>query len=330
MPLKLIPPNPARRSPNYRVRGTYLGHYIDRSTETGDRRKAQAFLGRVKHAIERGHLSAAAPLSFAEAAKAYMQAGGEKRFLAPAISYFAMTPAAEIDQAMLDAGAVAVYPGATTATRNRQFYTPVLAVLRHAGVERPFRRPKGALGEPRRIYLTPEQFERLIKASRAKDREFEALLILLYFTGLRLSEALALRCDDLHLNGQFAFCGKTKNGDPRAIHLPPRVVAALANHPRGLDRPGKRLWKWVKGGALYTLAGEVYGAAGVDDGGARFHILRHSYGRGMTQIGADLVATGVWKSPNAARGYQHFVPTDEARKADMLPGAGGIKSRNKP
>ena len=31
----------------------------------------------------------------------------------------------------------------------------------------------------------------------------------------------------------------TKNGSPRGVHLPPVIVAALANHPRGLDRtPG--------------------------------------------------------------------------------------------
>lgn len=331
MPLTLVPPNPARRSPYYRVRGTYLGVGVDRSTETSDRRKAQAFLKRIEDAIERGAFAKAPPLSFAAAATSYMQNGGEARFLAPIIKHFGKlgTAAKDIDQAALDAAAIAVYPKATPATRNRQFYTPVLAVLRHAKIETRFNRPKGAIGKSRRVFLKPAEFESLVKAARAVDPEFEVLLVLLFYTGLRLSEALGLACADLHLDENFAFCGMTKNGEPRPIHLPKRVVIDLANHPRGLDRVGKKLFKWVKGGRLYNLAKDVYTAAGIDHHGAPFHIHRHSYGRGMTQAGADLVATGVWKSATAARIYEHWVTNEEARKADLLPGA-DQKRMNQP
>jgi hypothetical protein len=40
MPIKLIPPK-AGRSSNFRVRGTYLGIAVDRSTETSDKAKAR-------------------------------------------------------------------------------------------------------------------------------------------------------------------------------------------------------------------------------------------------------------------------------------------------
>jgi len=324
MPLKLFPPDPERRYPNYRLRGTYLGVRVDKSTETADKRKADAFKKRTEAAIERGQFATKEPLSFAAAVDSYLNAGGEDRFMEPIVRYFMATriAAADIDQAAVDAGAVAVYPSATAATRNRQFYTPVLAVLRHAKLTTLISRPKGACGTPRRVFLKPAEFERLVKAARAIDIEFEVLTVLLFYTGLRLSEALRLRCADLHLDESFAFCGVTKNGEPRPIYLPPRVVAALANHPRGLDR-NQRLFKWSKSGALYTLAAEVYKRAGVDDHGARFHIFRHSYGRGMTQAGADLVATGVWKSPTAARVYEHWDTNEESRKADSLPGAKG-------
>ena len=110
---------------------------------------------------------------------------------------------------------------------------------------------------------------------------------------------------------------KTKNGDPRIVPIPPRVVAALAN----MDGREGRVFRRHKGGRLYKLAGEVYKAAGVDDGNAPFHVLRHTYGAWMTRAGADLVATGAWKSKTAARTYQHFDITEEARKAHLLPGA---------
>lgn len=325
MPLKLVPPNPARRQPNYRIRGTYLGQSVDRSAETADKRKAEAAKKRIEAAIECGQFAAKAPLSFSAAALSYVQSGGEQRFLEPVVRYFGATAVESIDQATVDAGAVAVYPNASSATRNRQFYTPTLAVLRHAKINVQISRPKGACGTPRRAFLKPAEFERIVKAARAIDPEFEVLVILLFYTGLRLSEALRLKCGDLHLDESFAFCGMTKNGEPRPIYLPPRAIAALANHPRGLDRDARRLFKWSKCGALYNLAADVYKRAGVDDHGARFHIFRHTYGRGMTQAGADLVATGVWRSLTTARVYEHWDTNEEARKADSLPGATGPK-----
>ena len=329
MPLTLVPPNLARRAPNYRLRGTYLGVRVDRSLETSDKRKAAALKKQIESAIERGAFASKPPLTFAKAATSYMQAGGERRFLAPILRHFKETAVETITQDEIDAGATAIYPHASPATRNRQFYTPVLAILHHAKIATAFSRPKGAGGTPRTVFLQPDEFERLSAAAERHDREFGALVDLLCYTGLRLSEALRLKCEDLRLDETFAFCGKTKNGEPRPIHLPPRVVAQLANHPRGLDRTG-RLFRWSKCGELYSVANAVYKAAQIDDHGAPFHILRHSYGAWMTRVGADLVATGVWKSPTAARVYQHFVVTEEARKADGLPGSGAIKKGTKP
>ena len=78
-----------------------------------------------------------------------MQAGGERRFVAPLLRHFGETPIAEIDQAAIDAAAVAIHPGGTPATRNRQVYSPTSAILRRAGVALPLRRPKGGLGQRR-------------------------------------------------------------------------------------------------------------------------------------------------------------------------------------
>lgn len=159
-----------------------------------------------------------------------------------------------------------------------------------------------------------------MKVARKEDLEFSCLITLLFFTGLRLSEGLRLRCTDIDLADEQAFCRDTKNGDPRAVYLPPRVVVAIANHPRGLDRHGK-LFRWSKCGELYLLAERIYARAGIEHGGAPFHILRHTYGALMTRIGADLIGTGAWKSPTAARRYQHFTFSEEARKAAALPGS---------
>lgn len=82
MPLKLEPPNPPRTKYWY-VRGTYLGQYIDRSTRTTKRAVAIQCLKKLERDIEAGELTQAPGPTFASAALAYMQAGGERRFLRP-------------------------------------------------------------------------------------------------------------------------------------------------------------------------------------------------------------------------------------------------------
>lgn len=325
MPLTLYPPKPGR-TPNWRIRGSYLGICVDETTGTPEKAVAQKLIRAKRDAIERGAVARPGEPTFASAAEAYLDAGGEQRFIAKLNDHFGDTPLSQIDQAAIDRAAVLLYPDAMPATRNRQVYAPVSQILKRAGVTMVIQRPRGAAGKPRHVWLQPPQFERLVKAAQATDAEFAVLIVLLYYTGLRLGEALRLGCADVQLaprrsrKPSSAFCGRTKNGDARAIHLPPRVVSALGQHPRGLARQ-ERLFRWSKGSELYLLAERVYAEAGVDHGGAPFHIFRHSYGAMMTRAGANLVATQLWRSETAARVYKHFVTNEEARKADLIPGA---------
>src|SRR6185312_10398355 len=170
--------------------------------------------------------------TFAEAAIAYMEAGGERRFLAPLLRHFGNGLLANCSQAEVDAAAVTLYPHATSATRNRQVYSPISAILKRAGVERPLRRPKGSQGTPRLTWLRPEEAMRLLDAAEAVDVRFGALCTFLLYTGCRLSEALRLKWSDVNLEENFAYVGRTKNGEPRAVHLPQSAVANLSVLPR--------------------------------------------------------------------------------------------------
>lgn len=323
MPLKLIAPS--TRSKFYRVRGTLHGVHMDRTTETADQRKARAILKRWETDILSGVISGKRELTFAGAAEAYVGAGGDGRFIPRLVKYFGPSlAAADITQALVDRAACDLHPDASPATRNRQVYTPVSAVLRHVHVNASINRPKGAQGQQRTRFLTIEEFDRLEATTAEKEPELAALFTLLAYTGLRLSEALSIERSDMELQEGRAFVRKTKNGEPRMVHLPQRAVVAIANVPKLTGRHD-RLFRWSKSGMLYVLAELAYADAGVDHGGAPFHVLRHTYGRWMTQIGADLVGTKVWKSPSAARGYQHFVVSEEAAKADLLPGARRVK-----
>lgn len=90
------------------------------------------------------------------------------RFLEPILKHFGAKASAEdIDQAAIDAAAAVILPGAKPATRNRQVYTPIAAILRHNGLRLDLRRPRGAQGERRTLWLTPKQFEALANAAGA-------------------------------------------------------------------------------------------------------------------------------------------------------------------
>lgn len=323
MPLKLEAPK-AGRSPNWRIRGTYLKCYIDESTGSPDRRFAAQKLRELKARIERGELAPNTGPTWAEAMTAYLEANkgrlskGTVTFLDKLLTYWGETPLASIKQMGVDTCAASLYPDASAATRNRQVYTPMMAVARHIKHPLELTRPKGANGTRRACFLTDDQLFRLLDAAEAQSPALGALMHVLAYCGPRLSEALSILCDDVDLSQRRAFIRDTKNGEPQMLHLPPPVVAALANLPLGLDRTGERVFRqWTKGGHLRDLMLKAYRAAGVDPQGAPAHILRHTYATNMKALGVDLLFTGRWKSRQASDGYAHV--TGEARKADLLP-----------
>jgi integrase len=326
MPLKLVPPRPSK-TPYYSVRGTYLGRYVDRSTKTGRKSIALKILARIQRQIESGEFVDGTEMTFAGAALSYMRGGGDKTYLTALIEHFGNTAISQIGQDEIDEAANKLYPGRSPATLNRQVYTPVSAVLRRAGMVIALHRPKGAQGRMIVEWLWPEQANRLFAAAREIDVEFGILLMVLCYTGMRLSEALdGMKIDKLDLDGEdaYAYVPKTKNGEPRPVFLPPHLVAALRAHPRGLNRPGERVFRFSKNGYIYGLLRESAAKAGVRlPERAAFHIFRHTYGTWLRRYaGMDtrgLVGTGAWKDRKSAERYAHVVVTEEAKRAALLP-----------
>lgn len=319
MPLKLVPP---RKSPYWSVRGTYLGRYINRSTKTGKRAVAAQILKRIEGEIERGELSVKGEPTFASAAVAYMKAGGERTYVGKLLEHFGDVPINKIGQLQVDSAAIALYPNGTGATRNRSVYTPVSAIMRHIGARIDLRRPPGSGGSKATAWLWPEQAHAIFEEAGKINKEFEALLIVLCYTGLRLSEALRLTWNDVRLADGFAYVPDTKNGEPRAVFLPPVAVAAMANVQS--DRANARPFPFTKSGHLYSLLRATAFKAGADlPERSAFHIFRHTYATWMRRYaGLDergLVGTGAWKDRKSAARYAHVVVTEEAQRAALLP-----------
>jgi integrase len=250
VPLKLVKARNAKTS-NLYIRGAYLGITMDQSCRTDRRSVAQSILKRIEGEIERseyGKAKVASPKSptFLSAALAYLEAGRRRRYVAKLIKHFGETPLDQIDQAAIDAAAVALHPNAGNATRNAGVYTPVSAILHHAGVEIKLKRPKGAKGRIVTDWLRPEDADAVIVAAGRISSEFGTLLRSLLFTGLRLGEVLAWEWSDLNLDEGAAWTRREKGGIESDVKLRPDLVAALrALRPR--DGQG-RVFRFHQGG----------------------------------------------------------------------------------
>jgi integrase len=319
MPLKIVPPREGK-TPYFSIRGTYLGIRVDRSAKTGKRAVAAKVLKQIERDIERGCFAIKGEATFASAALAYMQAGGERTYLGRLLEHFGDKPISQIDQAVIDDASLVLYPGATPATRNRSVYTPVSAVLRAAGATTALRRPRGSGGNKQTAWLWPEQATAIFEQAEKLDPEFAALLIVLCYTGLRLSEALGLTWDRVRLQDGFAYVPDTKNDEPRAVFLPPVAVAALGN----MGKREGRIFRFAKGGHLYHLLKASAFRADVSlPERSAFHIFRHTFATWMRRYaGLDskgLMATGAWKDAKSVDRYTHTVVSEEAQRAALLP-----------
>lgn len=157
---------------------------------------------------------------------------------------------------------------------------------------RDVRRPKGRDPIPRG--LTPEELKLLLAAipqtaSGARDR---AAILTMAYTGLRRTELLNLRVDDLEIEGGIIFyTARTKGGHERRYELPPPAFAAIRE---ALERSGRPLEERTAEERLFAISeigfyanlrryAEKAGLKGVTP-----HALRHSAAKMLRQSGASI------------------------------------------
>jgi integrase len=353
MPLTLVPPK-AGRTPNYHIRGSYLGISVNRSAKTPVKDVGKRIKARIEKEIEQGTYKPAdveqdPPVTFLAAAVAYMKAGGERDYLSAIIEHTGPLsirdrPIEKVTQGDVDNLAGELYPNASAPTRNRQVYTPIAAVLHRAGDPRKFKRPKGWRGSRAISKFEPDEAFALLKAAEQIDSEFGLLCYVLLYTGRRISETLNSKLRDLNLDRSVVYLRDTKNGEAVEVHLPPIVVQKFrAMKPRPfrdgsagrsqadagvlfLKRdPDRRIFRFNYGSYLRGLL-----ADGIEKAGLKFprrqcgfHLFCHTYGTWMHRYGNldtyALARTNRWKDPRSADVYVHTEVGSEARMADILP-----------
>jgi integrase len=317
------------------MRGTVRGILVYESTGTSNRRAAEEI--RAKREAELLHESIHGrriTVTFAEGAASYIEKGGSSRFLERIIRHFGTLPLNRIDQDALDRGARKLFPNASPATRNRQFYTPASAVLWHSSrrgwcpapvIERP---PASALPVPR--WLTIDEANRLIAACAPHLRP---LVLFMLYTGARAGEALWLDWACVDLSRAHVTFPKTKNGVPRGVPLHPRVIAALEKLPYRVGPVFRRPngFSYIRptaptntsaGSQIKTGFKAACRRAGIAD--FRVHDCRHTWATWHYAANRDLGALqrlGGWKSISMVMRYTHVNVSELAPTINRLPGA---------
>jgi len=153
------------------------------------------------------------------------------------------------------------------------------------GVPKPLTREKA--GE-----LVRDTFEAGLDWIAARDM---AVLLLLYGSGLRISEALGLRLKDAPTKLRDTFVIEGKGGKQRLVPALPITIDAIARYCRLCPyplAPGGPLFLGAKGGPLspriiQLLIERLRGALGLPET-ATPHVLRHSFATHLLASGADL------------------------------------------
>lgn len=343
MPLYLRAPRKGK-TPNYEIRGSYLGVTVERSTGTARKSAAKRQLDKLIDDIECGAYPAKpkapdAP-TFLTAAVAYMKDGGARRYVKSLIEHFGETPLQAIDQDAIDAAANMLHPNVTAATRNGYVHTPVSAILHHAGVKISVKRPRGYKGKPVTRFLLPPDAFAIIDAAMRLDPDFGRLLVFLLYTGCRIGEATALKWENVDLGQRLAFIETSKNEDPRSMKLRPDLCALL----EPLAQPSGRVFRLRHGGhrnriflnaklAACGLAAIPRTKPGTKQivpayrfAWVTFHIFCHTWATWMRRYGgADLqglVGTGRWRDERSAARYTHVDAHEEWDRVDAMPSWG--------
>ena len=181
-------------------------------------------------------------------------------------------------------------------------------------------------------FLTREEMEALLAApdrSAWIGRRDHALLLLALQTGLRVSELIGLRCDDLMVgSGAHVRC-RGKGRKERCTPLRREAVATLRLWLRErAGRPEEPLFPSGRGGAMSRDAVEYllakYAAVAqkrcpsLEKKRVSPHVLRHSTAMDLLQRGIDRSVIALWLGHESVETTQMYLDADLALKEKAL------------
>jgi integrase len=166
-------------------------------------------------------------------------------------------------------------------------------------------------GNPRERRAHPGELEKLLKACKASScRWLPAVIELAVETGMRRSELLAMRWDDVDLEASTVLLRNTKNGFPRTVPLSPSALNVIKDMPRC----GPTVFT-ISTNALRLAWERLRRRAGVLE--LRFHDLRHEavsrfFERGLNVPEVAMISGH--RDPRMLFRYTHPKPEEVAAK----------------
>jgi integrase len=167
-------------------------------------------------------------------------------------------------------------------------------------------------------YLSKEECQELINAC---EPHLRPIVITALNTGMRKSEILNLKWDNVDLKHGFILLDRTKNNERREIPINDTLRSTLQSIPRRLDVPyvffdpvtGKPYQSVKRSFATALRRAKIHDF--------RFHDLRHTFASHLVMAGVDLTTVkellGHKKLTMTLR-YSHLVPSHKVKAVDIL------------
>jgi integrase len=167
-------------------------------------------------------------------------------------------------------------------------------------------------------YLSKEECQALIDAC---DRHLRPIVVIALNTGMRKSEVLLLKWDNVDLKHGFLLLEMTKNGERREIPINESVREELLSLTRRLDVPHV-FYDRLTGKPYDDVKRSFKSAcrrAGIKD--FRFHDLRHTFASHLVMARIDLTTVRELlghKTLTMTLRYAHLAPTHKVKALDVL------------
>lgn len=341
MSLKLIPPG--KRGRFWYLRGSDKEGRFEYSTGQTTRGRAEAWVQDwLARRASRRVPGAGETVAFARAAEFYKAAKhpskADAKLVDKVAEWFGEKDCREITHADLVAAAHALKPRGKDTTKNRKVMKPAAAVLHYASEQKwceyqrikTFRESRISNREPasdgtmRLLLANAEAPPRRHKNGRKRDYNVhhkEILLVMLYETGLRISDLLTVQWEKIDLQKGRVEVRISKTDQKASLPLSDAIVAMLANLPVQHGR----LFPWSNRSGVYKWLKPLRERLGV---AYTPHMSRHAL---ATAAGEAMIPDkkaaelGAWSDPRSLHRYQHVRP-------DAIPGrsAGSLLKRGKP
>jgi type 1 fimbriae regulatory protein FimB/type 1 fimbriae regulatory protein FimE len=168
--------------------------------------------------------------------------------------------------------------------------------------------------EPRREWLTEDEVEAIIKhASNPRDK---LMILLAYRHGLRVTELISLRWQQIDLEAARLKVHRLKNGEPSVHPVSGRELRALRSLRRGMG-PNAR-WVFVTERKLpmtrngfYKLLSKAAERAGLSD--VHPHLLRHATGFKLVNQGLDTLSLAAYLGHSNIQNTKRYTKMNSTR-----------------